>query len=52
MLSIIALIIAIIAFVISAVALIEILPYSDNETICNLQMAIERTIDKLFFEMK
>ncbi len=51
MLSIIALIIAIIAFVISAVALIEMLPYSNNETICNLQMTIERTIGNLF-EMK
>ena len=45
--TIIALIISIIALVISTVALIETLPYSDNDTICNLQLKLNEIIGKL-----
>ena len=49
--TIIALIISIIALVINTIILINVLPYSDNNTICNIQMTIERTINHML-EMK
>jgi hypothetical protein len=46
--AIIALILSIISIIISTITIIGLMPYSDNETICDIQMALERKIDKLF----
>ena len=49
--AIITIIIAIASILINTITIISSLPYSDNETICNIQMRVESAIDD-FFEMK
>ena len=48
---IIALILAIASILINTITIISMLPYSDNDRICDIQMRIEDTIHSLF-EMK